>query len=577
MINFAEPRYLYGLLLLPVLFLFWFWSYRRRKRDLAALGSPDLVNLLSSSVNGRGRFWKAFLCFVIYLLLIISLARPRWGSTVQRIESQGIQIIIALDVSPSMLAEDVKPSRLSRAKLEAVDLLRRLGGDEVGLVLFSGSAYLQFPLTNDYGTARSFIESATPELISRPGTAIGEAMRIAVRSFNPKRAAQKVILILSDGEDHAADTMESVRQAAEQGIRIDAIGFGTPQGAPVPQFDENGEVSGYLKNNQGEVVISKMDENVLQRMSAQGKGGYWRAGTSGTELALILAEWGRLQKDGGETQFERLPIERFQLFLLPALALMVLAELIPDRKRTNRQEPSTGKTVPLMSLLLLFAVLVSGCAASPQRLNNDGNRYFKDGDYDKALQNYQRAQTGLPDAPEPYYNEANTHYRRGAFDQAAQALQKSLEKARDVMAEKAFYNLGNTFYQAGALDQAAEAYRNALRILPDDQDAKVNLELALQKKEEQQQQQKSQQEKQQDQQKEQKDQTPAGPSPSPQSPSQTEATPQAQATSQPAPSEGMSEEEARRLLEAAAQDTQNLQQYLQRLQPTAQNLPDEAW
>lgn len=581
MVNFAEPHFLYGFFLIPLFFLFWFWTYRRRARDLARMGDAELIHSLSAAVNRRARFWRGVLWFVVFALLIVSLARPRWGTTVQKVESQGIQVIIALDVSPSMLAEDIKPSRLSRAKLEAVDLLGQLGGDEVGLVLFSGSAYLQFPLTNDYSTARSFIEAAAPELISRPGTAVGEAVRIAARSFNPKRASQKVILILSDGEDHAADTMESVRQAAEQDIRIDAIGFGTSQGAPVPQFNEAGEVVGFLKDERGEVVISHMDEGALQRISALGEGGYWRAGASGAEIPLLLAEWGRLQKDRGETRFEHLPIERFQYFLLPALILLAVMELIPQRKRKSPHETSSAKNIATTLTALLLVFILSGCSASARRLNNEGNRLYQKGDYEKALENYRSAQKDLPDASEPIYNEANAHYRGGAFDQAAQTLQKALEKAKGDLAQKAFYNMGNAFYQAGLWDKAADAYRNALRILPGDEEAKYNLELALQKQEEQkqQQQQKAQQEKTEDrqQQEERQGETPAAATPTQPSSSQPESTQQPQASAQPGPVQGMSPEQARQLLESAAQDTQSLQQYLQKLQPTAVYPPGEAW
>ncbi len=329
--TFAKPIFLYSLIMVPMMALFMLWAKRRRQAALARLGNPTLVRRLSSTVNWRGRRWRNGLWLLTLTMLIVALARPLWGSETLMVEQQGIEVIVALDVSKSMLAQDIKPDRLSRAKLEIADLMNRLNGDEIGLVLFSGASFIQFPLTSDYATARTFLDNARPEVISRPGTAIGDAIRTCLSGFDPKRASQKVIVLITDGEDHDTDTLAMAEQAAEQGIILYAIGFGSPQGEPIPEYNEQGEVVGFKKDQQGEVVLSKLDEVTLQQIAHVGHGQYFRASADGSELDALVAELNTLQEDSLSSQFETWGIERFQSFLLIALAAMTVMELIPDR------------------------------------------------------------------------------------------------------------------------------------------------------------------------------------------------------------------------------------------------------
>jgi Ca-activated chloride channel family protein len=271
------------------------------------------------------------LWFVALTTLVISLARPQWGSQVQEVEQQGIEVMVALDVSNSMLAQDVKPDRLSRAKLEIADLMTRLGGDEIGLVLFSGASFIQFPLTSDYATARTFLDNARPEVISRPGTNMGAAIRTAVSGFDYNRASQKVIVLITDGEDHDADSLSVAQQAADQGIMLYTIGFGSPQGEPIPEYNAQGEVTGYKRDQQGEMVLSRLDEATLRQIAEIGNGKYYRATADGGELGALVSELNTLQKGELSTQVETWGIERFQGFLAVALIALVVMELIPDR------------------------------------------------------------------------------------------------------------------------------------------------------------------------------------------------------------------------------------------------------
>ena len=341
--TFAQPLFLYALILIPIVVLFLVWASRRRAAALARLGQPTLIERLSATVNWRGRRWQSRLWLLTLALLIIALARPQWGSEVQKVEQEGLQVMVALDVSNSMLAEDIRPNRLSRAKLEIVDLMNRLQGDEIGLTLFSGASFVQFPLTSDYATARGFVDSARPEVISKPGTALGDALRTAASGFDPKRASQKVIILITDGEDHAPDTLEVAREIASQDVLIYAIGFGSPQGEPIPEYNAQGEVVGYKKDKNGEVVLSKLDEITLQQIAQIGNGQYFRAAADGSELEALLTEINQLQKEKLATQFEIFGIERFQSFLLVALAAMFVMELIPDRVRQEIATPARLK------------------------------------------------------------------------------------------------------------------------------------------------------------------------------------------------------------------------------------------
>jgi Ca-activated chloride channel family protein len=250
---------------------------------------------------------------------------------VREVEQEGIEVMVALDVSQSMLAQDIKPDRLSRAKMEIADLMTRLGGDEIGLVLFSGASFVQFPLTSDYGTALTFLNNARPEVISRPGTAVGDAIRTAMAGFDLSRTSQKVIVLITDGEDHGGDALAMAETAAGQGILLYTIGLGSQEGEPIPEYDARGEIIGYKQDQQGEVVLSRLDQVTLQQIAEIGGGRYFHATADGSELGALVDELNALQKAKLSSQLEILGIERFQPFLLAALALMIAIELIPDR------------------------------------------------------------------------------------------------------------------------------------------------------------------------------------------------------------------------------------------------------
>jgi Ca-activated chloride channel family protein len=343
--QFAQPQFLLlGLIVLPAATLFLWWAKRQQRKALNRLGDHTLINRLSANINWNGRRWQIILQLAALAFLIIALARPQWGSEVREIEQEGLQVIVALDVSQSMLAEDVKPNRLDRAKLEIRELTERLDGDEIGLVLFSGASFVQVPLTSDYLTALNYLDSADPSVISRPGTVIGEAIRTALTGFDDELNNQKVLIVMTDGEDHETDPLASAQEAADAGVLIYTIGFGTPEGQPVPETNQYGEITGYKQDQNGEVVLSRLDENTLQAIAKTGNGKYYQATADGRELDSLLGEIDNLQRAQLQTRFETTYIERFQIFLALALAALIVAELIPDRKAAfNKRQLTVGK------------------------------------------------------------------------------------------------------------------------------------------------------------------------------------------------------------------------------------------
>jgi Ca-activated chloride channel family protein len=344
MMNFAKPEYLLVLLTIPAVGMLMYWANKKRQISLGKLGESPLLKKLSTSINWRGRRWQNALLLLSLTFLIIALARPQWGSEVREIDQEGLQVMVALDVSQSMLAQDIKPTRLDRAKLEIADLMNQLNGDEVGLVLFSGASFIQVPLTSDYYTALSYLENANPDVISRPGTVIGDAIRTAALGFDPNLSSQKVLVVMTDGEDHETDPLAAAKAVAEEDVLIYTIGFGTPEGEPIPVLDENGKIVDYKRDQNGEVVLSMLDESTLQSIAQTGNGNYYRATADGSELQSLLSEIDGLQKDQLQSRFETTQIERYQIFLGIAIMLLLISELIPDRL-AEKTSPSWIKRV----------------------------------------------------------------------------------------------------------------------------------------------------------------------------------------------------------------------------------------
>ena len=328
--TFGSPQILIALAALPALMMFMRWVLARRAVAVLRIGDPALIERLSTGASRRMRLARLSLWFVGVALIIVALSRPQWGSEIEIVEQRGVQLMVVLDVSRSMLSQDVKPTRLDRAKLEISDLISRLRGDTVGIVLFSGASFIQFPLTADYATARTYLNSASPRAITRQGTVISEAIGTAMGGFNDLRVSQKVIIILTDGENHEGDPVEAARQAAEEGAVIYTVGFGSPEGVPVAVYDEHGEVIGYRQDAEGSPIVTRLDEGALQRIAEAGRGHYFRAGDPGA-MGGLIDEIEAFQDESFQSELSERRVERFQVFLLAGALSLFLAEVLTDR------------------------------------------------------------------------------------------------------------------------------------------------------------------------------------------------------------------------------------------------------
>jgi Ca-activated chloride channel family protein len=331
--RFVSTEILFGLLLVPVLGAFFWGTRQARKRALAQFGDLELVQKLSATLNRGGRVAKSILMLVAVAFLILALARPQFGTRVETVRSEGQDVMVALDVSRSMLAEDVAPNRLERARLEIMRILQRLAGDRIGLVAFAGNAFVQSPLTVDYGAAALFLNAMDPDLIPIQGTNLGEALTVALDAFEEGTRDQRVLIVVTDGEDHEGEIEEALARALDEGVQIHTVGIGSLDGVPIPEFDASGVRSGFIRDEGGTVVTTRLDESTLERVAQATGGRYFPALGPGANLDPLVEEItggeGRELEAREITQFD----EQFQLFLGLALVLLLAEGLIPERRR----------------------------------------------------------------------------------------------------------------------------------------------------------------------------------------------------------------------------------------------------
>ncbi|HUW92201.1 MAG TPA: VWA domain-containing protein [Bacteroidales bacterium] len=328
--RFAQPDMLYLLLLVPVLIIVWIIGNRRRRKARELFSDRDLLNRLSPDYSIGRMILKFFIRLTAFIFAALLIARPQFGSKLEEVKREGVEVIIALDVSNSMLAEDISPSRLERAKQAIVQLVDQLRDDKIGLILFAGDAYTQIPITNDYLSAKMFLESAGPDAVSKQGTSIGSAIDLGMRSFSPSSDKSRALIIITDGENHEDDAIAMAESAAEKGVIIHTIGIGSPAGSPVP-VTVNGKRD-YLKDSDGNTVITKLDEEGLQKIASVTGGRYVRANNTSLGLNEIYNDIGKMKKS--ETAGV-MYTEYNDQFLVPAVVMLLLLVadiLIMDRK-----------------------------------------------------------------------------------------------------------------------------------------------------------------------------------------------------------------------------------------------------
>lgn len=326
MINFAQAQYLILLLLVPLFFVAYAVMRHFRKKRLAKLGDPVLVKELMPSVSASKGWVRVTLFALAFFFFIIGLSRPQIGAKLKERNIKGVEIMIALDVSNSMMAEDYSPNRLERAKLAISSLVDKLRDDRIGLVVFAGTSFVQLPVTTDYASAKMFLNSINTESVPIQGTALGEALMTCIRSFSNQSERSRVIIVITDGENHEDDPVAVARQAAGMGIKVFTIGVGSPEGKPIPYHGE------LLKDKDGNIVVTKLDEKVLRDIASAGKGAYVRAGMSEFGLNPIVDDIRKMDEEMfSSVVFEEFD-EQFMYFFAIALVFLAVEMLIGERK-----------------------------------------------------------------------------------------------------------------------------------------------------------------------------------------------------------------------------------------------------
>ncbi|NCQ26793.1 MAG: hypothetical protein AUJ96_10175 [Armatimonadetes bacterium CG2_30_66_41] len=334
-LRFANPSALHLLFLVPVLCVLLWLAFRQKRRVIEQLGNLELIRKMSVATSPRRQVAKAVLVVLATTLALLALARPQIGTKLMTVKRRGVDIVIAIDVSSSMLAEDLKPNRLEKAKREVAGLIDRLQGDRVGLVAFAGTAFVQCPLTLDYGAAKMFLDYLDTDLIPLPGTAIGKALKVATAAFDKRERKHKVIVLVTDGEDHDSKPEDAAKAAQQQGVRIYTIGMGSKLGEPIPVSNEQGQTE-YKRDEKGEVVLSKLDPVTLQKIAFTTNGKYHHASQGELELQRIYEDLSKLERKQLQTRKFTQHEDRFQLLLALAIVLLVVEWAMTDRRRVWR-------------------------------------------------------------------------------------------------------------------------------------------------------------------------------------------------------------------------------------------------
>lgn len=329
MFRFADPYYLYLLIILPFIIALFIYSNYKRRKNIRKFGDPELLKGLMPNISKYRPYIKFWLMFSALTLTILMLARPQFGSKLETVKRSGVETVIALDISNSMLAQDVTPSRLEKAKKLISRLIDTFNNDKVGLNVFAGDAFTQLPITSDYISAKMFLETITPALITTQGTDIGAAIRLAMKSFTPQEGVARAIVLITDGENHEGGAIEAAKEAAKKGIHIFVLGIGSPDGSPIPVGDGS---NNFRKDKDGNIIVTRLNQQMCQEIAKAGNGMYIRVDNTNSAEKLLNSEIGKLAKSDVESQVYSEYNEQFQALAWLIFIILIAEMLILDRK-----------------------------------------------------------------------------------------------------------------------------------------------------------------------------------------------------------------------------------------------------
>ena len=492
--SFGHPIWLWGLLVLPALAFFFARAEQHGAEKLRRFVAARLLPQLAGTVNRPRRIVRFILLLLVLALVIVSLARPPWGYAFDEVKRKGLDLLLAVDVSRSMLSNDVQPNRLERVKLATQDLLSELQGDRVGLIAFAGKAFLQAPLTIDYDAAVDSINELDTKIIPEGGTNISDAIALAIRTFGKSATGNRALIIFTDGEELSGDAVRAAKAAADAGVRIFTVGVGTPLGSLIPIQGESGGTA-FVKDAQGQVVKSKLDEARLREV-AQAAGGFYVHLENGPRTMRQLFSDGlaKMQVADINARLSRRPIERYEWPLSVAILLFAFALLINDRKgpQTTRRRPEQKHSITAGAALLLLSAAGWAQAASP------GLQLYEEQKYPEAYENFQKTLEENPGARPTdriQFDAGAAAYKMKDYNKALQSFSQALLSTNPHLQSESHYNLGNTLYERGEAEKsdakklsnwegALQHYEETLKAEPQNKNAKDNYEFVKKKIEE---------------------------------------------------------------------------------------------
>ena len=559
MFRFASPQYLYLLLVLLALTAIHYYIIYRKKQLVKRFGDPELTRQLFLGVSRWKPEVKFWLTMAALASFIVALARPQFGTRLDTRERMGIEAIIALDVSNSMLAEDVKPNRLEKAKMMVSNMVDGMKDDKIGLIVFAGQAFVQLPITSDYVSAKMFLETISPAMINVQGTDVAEAITLAQRSFTQQEDVSRAIFVITDGEDNEARGVEAAKQAAAQGIRVYVLGIGNPGGAPIP-IPGTGQ---YIIDDEGNTVVSRLSEDMCREIATAGNGSYIYVDNSSSAQKKLSEQLDRLAKAKMESQIYSEYDEQFQGFVLIGILLLLIDVFLLERESKSTWLSSLFRRGRSVSAVCLLLFSLAAFSQTDRDFIRRGNRLMRDSVYDKAQVEYQKAIEKDNTNPISHYNLGNALLYQNKAEDAMKEYETAarLEKDKTRLAQ-IYHNMGVLLQSAKQFDKAVACYRNSLRNDPTNDETRYNYALSLfqlkknqggQDNQDQQKDDKGQDEKKEQEQQQQKQE-------------QDKKDEQQQ---QPQP-EQMSRENAEQMLNAAMQDEKATQEKIQKAQQKRQ-------
>lgn len=493
MFRFEDPQYLYILVLIPILALIHFAIYHIQKKKIKQIGDYYLIKSLMPNVSKWRPITKFWLLEITLGLMIIMLARPQFGTKIRNEKRVGIETIIALDISNSMLAEDVEPNRLERSKMIIENLVDNFSNDKIGLVVFAGEAFVQLPITSDYVSAKMFLNTTNPSLISVQGTDIARAIDVASNSFTQQEGVGKALIVITDGENHEGGIKEAVQKARKKGINIFILGIGSTNGSPIP-IPETNE---FITDNSGNVVVSALNENMCREIASMGDGTYIHVGNNGNVQNLLDKELDKLSKKEISSNIYSDYDEQFQAVALLILFLLIIEVCINECKNPHFRNISLFGTKCVFFIVLFMSGTFCANAQTDRYFVRKGNKQYHLGEQNKAEIFYTKAKEKNSQNPQANYNLGTVLMTQEkdsfAIDMYKKAIRNEKVPGRIAMS---FHNMGWIYQNKKEYAQAIEAYKNALRNNPYDNESRYNLEYCKRQSEKQKQNQQQNQQKQ---------------------------------------------------------------------------------